>query len=103
MNRDECSCCRRPLSLSVYSKTDVDDLLKSCSLCSRLAGEHVFHPIAQFGLWHVYDDTDHIQPQSECIAGFRARVEMTDEERAEWNPPGDRCRARRRPAGAVPA
>jgi hypothetical protein len=67
--------CGSPLARSLYSVAG-PQLVKSCAYCSRLAGEHVYHPLAAFGLWHRYKDAS-TTPQSECIAAYRARTSGT--------------------------
>lgn len=67
-----CSCGVQ-LATSLYINL-AGEVAKSCALCSRLAGEHVFHPLREFGLWHAPQDDDRQPyPQSECLAALRAR------------------------------
>lgn len=69
------SCeCGGSLATSVYIVT-AGRLRKSCALCSRLAGAHVFHLIAEFG-WHCpTHDEGMPYPQSECLASWGPRIE----------------------------
>jgi hypothetical protein len=53
----------------------IDERLhKSCALCSRVLGEHVYHVMPAFGIWHAYKD-QRPGPQSECVIAFRARAD----------------------------
>jgi hypothetical protein len=100
------SCdCGVSLASSLYL---TDPPVKSCALCSRLAGEHVFHPIAEFG-WHVYEDR---LPglQSECLAAMNRRLLAAvlttaplDELRAKLpEPDGLRCSRARLDSSPLP-
>lgn len=75
MKSDEnpgCADCGQPLSTSVYLVRG--SIYKSCALCSRVAGQHVYHRIIEFGMWHTNTDEKRPYPQSECIRAYRARV-----------------------------
>lgn len=74
---DETACgCGQALSTSVYLIRG--SIYKSCALCSRVAGEHVFHRIIEFGMWHIDNRPgERPYPQSECVKAYRARVAAT--------------------------
>lgn len=73
MKDPDCSACGRALNSSHYAIVD-GQLHKSCSLCSRVLGEHVFHKIAAFGVWHSYPNR-RPDPQSECLEATKARFQ----------------------------
>lgn len=74
-----CSACAGALNHSTYIVTP-SGLGKSCALCSRLAGVHVYHPIADFGKWHVpAEDGGDPYPQSECLKAWTARLQSGHE------------------------
>jgi hypothetical protein len=71
LDQTPCTCCSKPVSLSLY----IDGIeSKSCVWCSREAGQHVFHPLAAFGLWHTPRDGRRPYMQSECVVAFRRRA-----------------------------
>lgn len=71
-----CADCGQPLSTSVYLVRGA--IYKSCALCSRVAGEHVYHRIIDFGMWHTNTEEKRPYPQSECVRAYRARVAATE-------------------------
>ena len=73
MKDPDCSACGRALNSSHYAIID-GQLHKSCSLCSRVLGEHVFHKMGAFGVWHSYKDR-RPDPQSECMEATKARFQ----------------------------
>lgn len=73
-----CPGCQGELTTSVYTFDKDGALLKSCALCSRVAGEHVFHQMSDFGVWHTPQlEGGKSFPQSECVPAYRARAEST--------------------------
>lgn len=54
-----CPHCNEPLNVSQHTP---DRKHKSCTGCSQKAGQHVFHPVQEFG--HHDPETD--LPHSEC-------------------------------------
>lgn len=77
-NLESCSACSRALNVSHYAIID-GQLHKSCSLCSRVLGEHVFHKMSAFGTWHTANrETGRPFPQSECMAATQARLDSSN-------------------------
>jgi hypothetical protein len=71
----KCSACAAALNQSTYIIVP-SGLGKSCALCSRIAGVHIYHPIEDFGKWHIpAEDRDDPYPQSECLRSWTARLE----------------------------
>lgn len=63
-----CTHCTLPLDRSHYSP---DRRLKSCTGCSQKRGEHVYHPVEEFG----QHDPETDAPHSECD-GCRSQLRV---------------------------
>jgi hypothetical protein len=90
MQDPKCPGCSGELTSTVYVLISLQ-LFKSCALCSRVAGEHVYHAIDDFGVWHQGVRSAAIMPQTECVAAFRARATSTSRKLSEL-PAGDGLR-----------
>lgn len=67
--------CGKPLNQSLYVR-DGGQLLKSCTFCSRVVEEHVFHPIPEYGAWRLPSKEGRPYPQNECSRAYAARASV---------------------------
>lgn len=78
MKDPACPDCECGLSLAISTYVHAGGrLLKSCLTCSRLAGEHRFHTVPEFGLHRTRDYADGTPSiQSHCLASTAERIRV---------------------------